>query len=290
MNCVTVMLITSPELTLLADEMQDSSAYTNTQDEWESGKMQEEQPVSEIAELIDETRKVEEQDTGESDGIYIGEEDDILDLMDISGCTITLSATSYTYNGSAKKPVVTVKDGAATLTLNTDYTVNYEKNKDAGSAAVKVVGTGNYKGEKSIPFTIKKAAPKLAYISEIVSKTTLDEPFTNSLSGTTDGTVSFESSNKSVAAVDSTSGTVTIKGAGESTITASAAEGKNYKAGSTSYKLEVTAVSIKNSSIGGVSLLLRIFRKSLYANSHREGWTVLCSRKIRIILSSMRTM
>ena len=254
MNCVTVMLITSPELTLLADEMQDSSAYTNTQDEWESGKMQEEQPVSEIAELIDETRKVEEQDTGESDGIYIGEEDDILDLMDISGCTITLSATSYTYNGSAKKPVVTVKDGAATLTLNTDYTVNYENNKDAGSAAVKVVGTGNYKGEKSIPFTIKKAAPKLAYISEIVSKTTLDEPFTNSLSGTTDGTVSFESSDTSVAAVDSTSGIVTIKGAGESTITASAAEGKNYKAGSTSYKLEVTAVSIKNSSIGGVSL------------------------------------
>ena len=124
MHCVTVMFITSPELTLLADEMHDSSAYTNTQDEWESGKMQEEQPVSERAESIDETRKVEEQDTGESDGIYIGEEDDILDLMDISGCTITLSATSYTYNGSAKKPVVTVKDGAATLvSLDSNDTV-----------------------------------------------------------------------------------------------------------------------------------------------------------------------
>ena len=47
---------------------------------------------------------------------------------DISGCTVSLSPTSYTYDGTAKKPAVTVENGTTTLTNGTDYTAAYKNN------------------------------------------------------------------------------------------------------------------------------------------------------------------
>ena len=44
---------------------------------------------------------------------------------------ITLAKSSYTYNGKAKKPAVTVKLGKKKLKKNKDYTVKYTKNKNA---------------------------------------------------------------------------------------------------------------------------------------------------------------
>jgi hypothetical protein len=92
-----------------------------------------------------------------------------------------------------------------------------------------------------VTFTIKKAAAKLTFATASLSKTTKDAAFTNTMTKTTDGTVTFKSSNTSVATVGSTSGKVTIKGAGETTITATASAGTNYKAGSASYTLTVKA-------------------------------------------------
>ena len=40
---------------------------------------------------------------------------------------ITLAKSSYTYNGKAKKPAVTVKLGKKKLKKNRDYTVKYTK-------------------------------------------------------------------------------------------------------------------------------------------------------------------
>lgn len=161
--------------------------------------------------------------------------------IDISDCTLSLSATSYTYDGKAKQPTVTVKNGDVVLTSGTDYTVSYADNTNAGTATVKVTGTGNYKGEKSATFTIKKANAKRAFAESEITKKTTDEAFTNALTKTSDGTVTFTSSNTEVATVDSTSGLVTIKGAGTATITATASEGQNYKAGSASYSLAIEA-------------------------------------------------
>ena len=56
---------------------------------------------------------------------------------------------------------------------------------------------------------------------------------------TTDGKISYTSSNTDVASIDETTGEVTIKGTGTSVITAKAAEGRNYTAGSASYTLTV---------------------------------------------------
>ena len=159
--------------------------------------------------------------------------------IDITSCTVTLSTARYTYNGKARKPVVTVNNGSTTLTNGTDYTVSYKNNTNAGTATAIVAGKGNYTGTVSKTFTIRKAAPKLAFASEYVSKNLDDDAFINELSKTTDGMVTFESDDEKVARVDSSGGIVTIKGAGKATIRAIASEGKNYKAGTAEYVLEV---------------------------------------------------
>ena len=159
--------------------------------------------------------------------------------IDITSCTVTLSTARYTYNGKARKPVVTVNNGSTTLTNGTDYTVSYKNNTNAGTATAIVAGKGNYTGTVSKTFTIRKAAPKLAFASEYVSKNLDDDAFINELSKTTDGIVTFESDDEKVARVDSSGGIVTIKGAGKATIRAIASEGKNYKAGTAEYVLEV---------------------------------------------------
>ena len=63
-----------------------------------------------------------------------------------------------TYNGSQIKPAVVVKNGTTTLTLNTDYTVTYGANKNAGDDAgsVTIKGKGNYSGEGTKTFNISK--------------------------------------------------------------------------------------------------------------------------------------
>ena len=157
----------------------------------------------------------------------------------ISDCTLQLSANSYIYDGKEKRPTVTVISGGTSLTQDTDYIVDYADNTNAGTATVKVTGTGSYKGEKSVTFTINKADAKLTFAKSMLTKKTTDAAFTNTLTKITDGTVKFKSSNTKVATVNSTSGLVTIKGAGTATITATATEGQNYKLGSAAYTLKI---------------------------------------------------
>jgi len=76
---------------------------------------------------------------------------------DASTFTLTLDPTSFVYDGTAKTPAVTVKDGSAVLTENTDYTLAYENNVNAGTAKVIATGQGNYSGTKEATFTITKA-------------------------------------------------------------------------------------------------------------------------------------
>lgn len=75
-------------------------------------------------------------------------------VKELSKCTITISKTAYTYDGTAKEPAVTVKDGATVLKAGTDYTVAYQDNKNAGTAKAVLTGKGNYKGTVTKTFTI----------------------------------------------------------------------------------------------------------------------------------------
>lgn len=82
--------------------------------------------------------------------------------------TITLAATSYTYNGQVKTPAVTVKDSKGrTLKRNTDYTVTYAKGrKNVGKYNVTIKFKGNYSGTVTKAFTIK---PKTTSISKLTA-------------------------------------------------------------------------------------------------------------------------
>ena len=61
------------------------------------------------------------------------------------------------YKGTAYVPNVIVKAGATLLTKDTDYTLNYANNVDAGEATITVTGIGNYAGVTGeIKFTISQ--------------------------------------------------------------------------------------------------------------------------------------
>ena len=72
--------------------------------------------------------------------------------------SITLSETSYTYDGSAKEPAVTVKDGETTIPA-TEYSVSYTNNTNVGTATVTItdVEGGNYAVSGSTTFAISSA-------------------------------------------------------------------------------------------------------------------------------------
>ncbi len=74
---------------------------------------------------------------------------------EVTNPTIELSQTSYTYNGSAQTPTVTVKDGSTTIASG-EYTVSYSNNTNAGTATVTIAdkANGNYTVSGSATFTI----------------------------------------------------------------------------------------------------------------------------------------
>ncbi len=62
---------------------------------------------------------------------------------------------AQTYTGSPIVPELTVKDGETALSKDTDYTVKYKNNLNAGTAKVIVTGKGNYSDSVSKTFTIE---------------------------------------------------------------------------------------------------------------------------------------
>ena len=73
----------------------------------------------------------------------------------VSSPTITLSQTSYNYDGTAKQPTVTVKDGTTDIPAS-EYTVSYKNNTAVGAATVTITDNtgGNYTVSGSTTFTI----------------------------------------------------------------------------------------------------------------------------------------
>ncbi|MCC8044920.1 MAG: CAP domain-containing protein, partial [Clostridiales bacterium] len=72
----------------------------------------------------------------------------------ITSCTVSLDASDCTYDGTAKKPTVSVSYGDRSLTAGTDYNLSYSDNVNAGTATVTITGTGYYTGSVDQTFTI----------------------------------------------------------------------------------------------------------------------------------------
>ena len=142
-----------------------------------------------------------------------------LSRISISKASVTLSTSTYAYDGKAKKPGVTVKLNGKTLKNSTDYTVSYSNNTKVGTATVKITGKGNYTGSVSKTFKIKNNFKK-ATVSGISNKSYTGKNITQSitvkyngktLKNGTDYTASY-SSNKKI-------GTATVKIAGKGSYT-----------------------------------------------------------------------
>ena len=142
-----------------------------------------------------------------------------LSRISISKASVTLSTSTYAYDGKAKTPSVTVKVGGKTLKNDTDYTVSYSNNTKVGTAKVTITGKGNYTGSVSKTYSIKNDFKK-ATVSGISTKAFTGKNITQSitvkyngktLKKGTDYTVSY-SNNKSI-------GTATVKIAGKGSYT-----------------------------------------------------------------------
>ena len=142
-----------------------------------------------------------------------------LSRISISKASVTLSTSTYAYDGKAKKPGVTVKLNGKTLKNGTDYTVSYSNNTKVGTAKVTITGKGNYTGLVSKTYSIKNNFKK-ATVSGISTKAFTGKNITQSitvkyngktLKKGTDYTVSY-SNNKSI-------GTATVKITGKGSYT-----------------------------------------------------------------------
>ena len=107
---------------------------------------------------------------------------------------------AQTYTGSPIVPKLTVKDGETALSKDTDYTVKYQNNLNAGTATVTLTGKGNYSDSVSKTFTIKQkdvtAKRAATNIQVVVDKGTFDEPTFGDVRGTLtysyDGATSYD--------------------------------------------------------------------------------------------------
>ena len=170
------------------------------------------------------------------------------------------TANTLTYNGSTQALVSagSTTGGEIQYRLGTEgsYSTTIPTATNAGTYTVyyKVVGGDDYKdvAEQSVSVTISKVAGSINFTEAAVSKTTDDTAFTNTLTKTGDGTVSYASNATGVATVNASTGEVTIVGAGTATITATVTDGTNYtySTKTATYTLTVSTAGVTSDRTG----------------------------------------
>ncbi|WP_418620625.1 cellulase family glycosylhydrolase [Ruminococcus sp.] len=119
---------------------------------------------------------------------------------------LTLSETSYVYDGTYKKPAATVTLDGKVLQAGKDYTISYRNNLNVGVATVIATGMGDYTGYTSKNFTITKramaggtvsVASSVSFTGSNITPSVTVKAAGRTLTSGTDYTVSY-SNNKNV--------------------------------------------------------------------------------------------
>lgn len=84
---------------------------------------------------------------------YTTEEISDLNKTSLEGAVFS-EVSPLTYTGNLRKPAVTLTLGDKTLVENTDYTLTYLNNREAGLATITASGIGTYKDKVSTTFVI----------------------------------------------------------------------------------------------------------------------------------------
>ena len=151
---------------------------------------------------------------------------------------------------TADSKTVTYQLNRSEWTAGAEYELTFHlnavalNNTNAGVATVAAIGKGEYFGQFATQtFVINKADGSISFANATETKTKSENPsdntFTNAVTNTGDGIVTYESSNTGVATVDN-DGKVTILTTGETTITATVADGANYTYASKTVSYELT--------------------------------------------------
>lgn len=84
--------------------------------------------------------------TIEGIGNYSGTIEKMYNILkkNINNCRITVSQKTYKYDGTEKKPDITIYNGVTELVQGVDYNVVYKNNVEQGEATVEIEGTGEY--------------------------------------------------------------------------------------------------------------------------------------------------
>ncbi len=193
-----------------------------------------------------------------------------------SACQITLSKTSFTYSGRAKKPKVTVTYDGSELTEGTDYTLTYKKNINAGKAAVIISGTGSYKGSVKKKYTIEKAEP-------VITAKNLKVRWTNkkvvpkiTVKKQEDPVFHLKTVDKSVARGQGRK--LKLNGSGVTVVNVLLEESDNYLAGTATFKLVVYpgVPGITRTKLTGKDLLVK-----WECEGNPDGYEITYTKKSR---------
>ena len=212
------------------------------------------------------TAKVTVTPKADGDSRLVGDAVDIEFTIAKATPTITLTVPKeddLVYDGADKKATAIVKgveneteELTATITYYSDETcqTKVDETKNSGTYYVKAsfAETKNYMAmEETASFTITKAFATLSFTKETVSAT-IGETVENTLTVTPEGvTVSYSSSEETVATVDASTGAITLVGTGETIITATISD-PNYTGYPASYTLTVSKATLAGDEITAV--------------------------------------
>ena len=171
----------------------------------------------------------------------------------IAGATVTLGS-ALTYDGTEKtKEVSSVKIGATTLTVSTDYTIEGNKGTEVGSYTMRIKGVGNYTGYIDEAWSIGKGSGGVVAAPDTLSLEEDGDAGTSTLTITGDGTdisVATSAADVATASVDDDTVTVTPVGAGSATITVTLADNEHYTGGTDTISVTVAAAEAPEENDG----------------------------------------
>ena len=178
----------------------------------------------------------------------------ILTPVSVSKAKVT-GIKDKTYTGKKLSQKLTVKVEGKTLKEGRDFYLSYRNNKAAGKASVVITGKGNYKGSKTLSFTIKKAANPInikavnkthsfKYSSVRKNAGKLKASKVYNIKNKGKGKLTYKKSGGSKKLSVSKSGVITLK--------------KGTKAGTYKLKVKVTAAGDKTYKSGSKTVTLTV--------------------------------